>query len=92
MARVGIIESTAPMNRYFKSDTSPKQGRVSFISLATDVDFIVNLEILQKLNQAKCQLLINETTLSSLTHNLKMAESEIKSVKEKVLDEKYLHN
>jgi hypothetical protein len=74
MSRVGIIESTVPIGKYLQSDRKTKNSSIFVVNLSNDYEFIVNSEILQKLNSAKCQLLLKEATNKSLNDLLSQAD------------------
>jgi hypothetical protein len=50
------------------------------VNLSSEVEFTVNSEVLQKLNSAKCQLLIKDSTIKGLNDLLVQADCTIKSL------------
>ena len=77
MARVGIIESSTSMSKYFLTEQSRRITGVFVVDLNSKVDFLVNSEIMQKLKQAKCQALIQEAKLSNTNELLSQANMSI---------------
>ena len=91
MSRIGIIESTVPIGKYLETDRESKESSIYVLNLSSNAEFVVNSEILQKLNYAKCQLLLKDATIKSLNDLLVQADSTLKSLQNQLQDEQYTH-
>lgn len=87
MSRIGIIESTVPIGKYLETDRESKESCIYVLNLSSNAEFVVNSEILQKLNSAKCQLILKDTTIKSLNDLLVQADSTLKSLQNQLQDE-----
>jgi hypothetical protein len=87
MSRIGIIESTVPIGKYLETDREVKESSIYVLNLSSNAEFVVNSEILQKLNSAKCQLLSKDATIKSLNDLLVQADSTLKSLQNQLQDE-----
>jgi len=65
MTRVGILESSVALDKYFTLGQASKDTSVCMINLAKDVEFVVESEMLKRLNAVKCSALIQEAKLSN---------------------------
>lgn len=87
MSRIGILESTVPIGKYLETDHESKESSTYVLNLSSNAEFVVNSEILQKLNSAKCQLMQKDATIKSLNDHLVQADSTLMSLQNQLQDE-----